>query len=68
MRRTTLYGSSQVPHRMRTVLAGAIFREPEVNFRVVAPDVGGGFGMKGGVFPEDVLVVWAARKICPRVM
>ena len=62
-RRSTLHSSSQVPHKMRAVLAGAIFREPEVNFRVISPDVGGGFGMKGGVFPEDVLVVWAARKI-----
>ena len=34
-----------------------------MNFRVVSPDVGGGFGMKGGVYPEDVLVVWAARKV-----
>ena len=39
-----------------------MFREPEVNFRVISPDVGGGFGMKGGVYPEDALVVWAARK------
>ena len=63
MKRTTLYSSSQVPHRLRATLAGAIFREPEVNFRAISADVGGGFGMKGGVFPEDVLVVWAARKI-----
>ena len=62
-RRTTLHTSSQMPHKVRAMLAGAVFREPEVNFRVVAPDVGGGFGMKGGVYPEDVLVVWAARKI-----
>jgi carbon-monoxide dehydrogenase large subunit len=61
--RSTLYSSSQVPHKMRAVLAGDVFHEPEVNFRVVSPDVGGGFGMKGGVFPEDALVVWAARKI-----
>jgi aerobic carbon-monoxide dehydrogenase large subunit len=63
MRRTTLYSSSQMPHKMRAILAGAVFREPEINFRVISPDVGGGFGMKGGVYPEDVLVVWAARKI-----
>jgi len=61
--RSTLHSSSQVPHKMRAVLAGAIFHEPEVNFRVVSADVGGGFGMKGGVYPEDALVVWAARKI-----
>ena len=63
MRRTTLHTSSQMPHKVRAGLAGAVFREPEVNFRVVAPDVGGGFGMKGGVYPEDVLVVWAARQV-----
>jgi carbon-monoxide dehydrogenase large subunit len=63
MRRSTLYSSSQVPHKMRSVLAGAVFHEPEINFRVVAADVGGGFGMKGGVYPEDVLVLWAARKL-----
>jgi carbon-monoxide dehydrogenase large subunit len=61
-KRSTLYSSSQVPHRLRATLAGAIFHEPEINFRAVAADVGGGFGMKGGVFPEDALVVWAARK------
>jgi carbon-monoxide dehydrogenase large subunit len=60
--RTTLYTSTQQPHRLRATLAGSIFHERELNFRVVSPDVGGGFGMKGGVFPEDALVVWAARK------
>jgi carbon-monoxide dehydrogenase large subunit len=49
---------------MRGILAGAVFREPEVNFRVVAPDVGGGFGMKYGSYPEDAMVVWASRKLC----
>jgi len=61
--RTTLYTSTQQPHRVRANLAASIFHERELNFRVVSPDVGGGFGMKGGVFPEDVLVVWAARKL-----
>ena len=63
MKRSTLYSSSQVPHKMRAVLGGAVFHESEVNFRVVCADVGGGFGMKGGVYPEDALVVWTARKI-----
>src|SRR5262245_10227942 len=61
--RTTLYTSTQQPHRLRANLAASVFRERELNFRVVSPDVGGGFGMKGGVFPEDALVIWAARKI-----
>jgi len=60
--RTTLHTSTQQPHKVRAGLAGAVFREPEMKFRVISPDVGGGFGMKGGVFPEDALVAWAARK------
>ena len=60
--KTTLHTSTQQPHKVRAGLAGAVFREPEMKFRVVSPDVGGGFGMKGGVFPEDALVCWAARK------
>ncbi len=60
---TTLWSSSQGAHRMRPVLAEFIFHKPANRFRVICPDVGGGFGMKGGVFPEDVLVAWAARKI-----
>ena len=61
--KTTLHTSTQQPHKVRAGLAGAVFREPEMKFRVVSPDVGGGFGMKGGVFPEDALVAWAARKV-----
>jgi carbon-monoxide dehydrogenase large subunit len=60
--KTTLHTSTQQPHKVRAGLAGAVFHEPEMKFRVVSPDVGGGFGMKGGVFPEDALVAWAARK------
>jgi len=60
--RYTLHTSSQGPHKLRPVLARAVFRKPEADFRVVCPDVGGGFGMKGGVYPEDVLVLWAARR------
>jgi aerobic carbon-monoxide dehydrogenase large subunit len=60
--KTTLHTSTQQPHKVRAGLAGAVFREPETKFRVISPDVGGGFGMKGGVFPEDALVSWAARK------
>ena len=37
--------------------------QPATAFRVIAPDVGGGFGMKNGVFPEDALVAWAAREL-----
>jgi len=59
----TLYTSSQNPHGVRSVLAGAVFRLPETKLRVISPDVGGGFGMKGDTYPEDGLVLWASRKL-----
>ena len=59
----TLYNSCQAPHLLRQSLAQEIFHIPETNFRVIASDVGGGFGMKGGVYPEDILVPWAAKKV-----
>jgi carbon-monoxide dehydrogenase large subunit len=59
----TLYTSTQNPHGVRSILAGAVLKLPETRIRVVAPDVGGGFGMKGDVYPEDGLVLWASRKL-----
>jgi len=59
----TLYTSSQNPHGARGILCGAVFKMPETKLRVVAPDVGGGFGMKGDVYPEDGLVLWASRRL-----
>ncbi len=58
----TLYTSSQNPHGVRMEMAG-LFRVSENQVRVVAPDVGGGFGLKGGAFPDDALVLWASRKL-----
>jgi aerobic carbon-monoxide dehydrogenase large subunit len=62
-RRYTLYTGTPQPHRSRQFLADTVFRIPEANIRVVTPDVGGGFGMRGTVYPEEVLVLWAARKV-----
>src|SRR5512134_893605 len=59
----TLDTSSQNPHGARSILANAIFRIPETKLRVISPDVGGGFGMKGDVYPEDGLVLWASRRL-----
>ena len=59
----TLYTSSQNPHGVRSILAGAVFRIPEIRLRVISPDVGGGFGMKGDIYPEDGLVLWASRRL-----
>ena len=59
----TLYTSSQNPHGVRSILAGAVFRISENKLRVISPDVGGGFGMKGDTYPEDALVLWASRRL-----
>jgi carbon-monoxide dehydrogenase large subunit len=59
----TLHTSSQNPHGARHVLAQAVFGMPESRFRVISPDVGGGFGMKADAYPEDAIVLWAARRL-----
>ena len=56
----TLYTSSQNPHGCREEMSH-VFHVPENGIRVVSPDVGGGFGLKGGVFPDEALVLWASR-------
>src|SRR5215470_14160915 len=61
--RYTLHADVQYPHRVRTALAGNIFKVPEHQVRVIAGDVGGGFGTKGWQYPEHRLVLWAARKV-----
>jgi carbon-monoxide dehydrogenase large subunit len=63
MGRFTLYSSTQAPHRAREILCRDVFRIPETSMRVVAIDVGGGFGMKGPVFSEEAMVLWAAKKV-----
>jgi carbon-monoxide dehydrogenase large subunit len=58
-----LTSSIQSPHNTRSTLAQQIFHEPEAKFRVIALDVGGGFGLKGQVHPEDALVLWASKHV-----
>ena len=58
----TLHTASQNPHGMRMEMSH-VFHVPENRIRVVSPDVGGGFGLKGGAFPDDALVLWVARKL-----
>src|SRR3984893_3214373 len=60
--RYTLYTSTQNVHGARQILAHQILHVPESRIRVVARDVGGGFGMKGNVYPEEAIVLWAARR------
>jgi carbon-monoxide dehydrogenase large subunit len=61
-RRVTLTCTTQMPHMMRTIIADLIGM-PESDLRVIAPDVGGGFGQKMSLSPEFVLVTWLARKL-----
>src|SRR5579883_3421545 len=58
----TLYTSTQNPHGVRSVLCGPVFKMPETKLRVVANDVGGGFGMKGDTYPEEALVLLASKR------
>jgi aerobic carbon-monoxide dehydrogenase large subunit len=59
----TLWSSTQGSHFLRNLLAESIFKIPENRIRVVTRDVGGGFGMKLFLYPEHVLVLWAAKKL-----
>jgi carbon-monoxide dehydrogenase large subunit len=60
--RTLLYTQSQQPTGTRDLL-GALFGAKAQDFRVINGDIGGGFGMKTGLAPEDALVCYAARKL-----
>ena len=60
--RTTLYTQTQQPTGTRDLL-GATFGAKPDDFRVVIGDIGGGFGMKTGLMPEDALICYAARKL-----
>jgi len=59
----TLYTTNQNPHLTRLVLSAFCAIHPEHKFRVVAPDVGGGFGSKIYPYAEDAVIAWAAKKI-----
>ncbi len=56
-----IYSSTQWPHILRTSLAKCL-RLPESQLRVIGPDVGGGFGVKGEVYGEEIVVSMLARK------
>ena len=60
--RVTLTCTTQMPHVMRTIIAELIGM-PESDLRVIAPDVGGGFGQKMSLSPEFVVVTWLARRL-----
>jgi carbon-monoxide dehydrogenase large subunit len=59
----TLYTTSQNPHVIRLLMGAFVLQIPEAKLRVVAPDVGGGFGSKIFHYAEEALVTWAAGKV-----
>jgi carbon-monoxide dehydrogenase large subunit len=59
----TLYVSSQNPHVERLLMTAFVLGLPEHKVRVIAPDVGGGFGSKIYLYAEDVVVTWAAKQV-----
>lgn len=61
--RYTLWSGTQSPHDNRNLMAKDTLKIPIAKLRVVSPDMGGGFGLRGGVFPEMALVCWAAKKV-----
>jgi aerobic carbon-monoxide dehydrogenase large subunit len=61
--RYTLRCTVQGPHMIRRMIANEVFRVPETHVRVIAENVGGGFGMKGGLYPEYVLATLASRLV-----
>src|SRR5436305_1051788 len=59
----TLYTTSQNPHVIRLLMAAFTLHIPEHKLRVVAPDVGGGFGSKIFHYAEELMVTWASKKV-----
>ena len=59
----TLYTTSQNPHLTRLVMAAFMMQIPESKLHVVAPDVGGGFGSKIYIYPEEAVCTWATKKL-----
>ena len=59
----TLYVSNQNPHVERLLMTAFVMGLPEHKVRVIAPDVGGGFGAKIYLYAEDVCLTWASKKL-----
>jgi aerobic carbon-monoxide dehydrogenase large subunit len=62
-----LYVQSQTPGSTRDLLAEAILKRPKESIRVLVGDIGGGFGQKTGLYPEDGIVAYAAVKLGRKV-
>jgi carbon-monoxide dehydrogenase large subunit len=65
--RLLLHVQSQTPGSTRDLLADAVLKRPKESVRVLVGDIGGGFGQKTGLYPEDALVAYAATKLKGKV-
>ena len=61
--RYTLRSGLQMPHAIRQELANSVFKIPASRIRIISPDMGGAFGLRGSLFPEQILVMYAAKKV-----
>jgi carbon-monoxide dehydrogenase large subunit len=61
--RYTLTAGVQIPHKIRSEIAENTLGIDPMRLRIIAPDVGGSFGMKGSPFPEHIMVLWAAKRL-----
>src|SRR5690348_6513522 len=59
----TLWVTSQNPHVHRLIMGAFVLGIPEHKLRVIAPDVGGGFGSKVFIYPEECVVAWASKQL-----
>jgi carbon-monoxide dehydrogenase large subunit len=59
----TVYTNSQIPHRVKTMLADEVFELPGDKVRVICNDMGGGFGGRGSPYPECLFVAWCAKRL-----
>ena len=62
LKRLKYWTSSQIPHVIRTILA-EVLRFPDHKITVIAPDVGGGFGLKAHFFPEEAVTCWVSMQL-----
>src|SRR6185369_6422750 len=65
--RLLLYVQSQTPASTRDVLADAVLKRPKESVRVLVGDIGGGFGQKTNLYPEDGIVAYAATKLAKKI-
>ena len=59
----TMWTTSQFPHVVKVLMGNFVLNIPQHKLRIVAPDVGGGFGVKQFLYAEEIITTWASRKV-----